>query len=87
MELNAPQTVTTSCPAKEFRQRYIMVGCINCEHFKGTALLTSADEMDIKDHVTGKFKGKRPIQWQEKHVIRCAYPMTRRCSDISIVED
>ena len=87
MDLDIPTTTTTSCPDKGFKQRYIHLGCIKCEYFKGYAELTKSTEIDIKDRVTGNITGKRPIQWHEKYMIRCAFPMTRRCSDMSIVDE
>ena len=85
--MNIPETVTVSCPMKSMQQRYIVKGCLSCGDYKGIALLTDATEMDIKDRVTGEVKGKRPIQWHEKHIVRCSFPMSRRCSDMSVVED
>ena len=85
--IDIPTTVTVSCPMKQFKQRYLHKGCLECEYFKGIALLTEAEEIDVKDPISGEIKGKRPIQWQEKHVIRCAFPMTRRCSDMSVVDE
>ena len=87
LNIDIPTTVTTSCPIKQFKQRYIHKGCMKCEYFKGIAMLTDADEMDVKDRVTGDITGKRPIQWHEKYMVRCAFPMTRRCSDMSIVDE
>ena len=85
--MNIPETATVSCPEKSMQQRYIVKGCLNCDYYEGTALLTDAIEMDIKDRVTGEAKGKRPIQWHEKNMIKCAYPMTRRCQNMAIVEE
>ncbi len=85
--IDLPTTTTTSCPDKGFQQRYIHLGCLKCDYFKGFAELTSAIEIDIKDRVTGEVKGKRPVLWHEKFMIRCTFPMTRRCTDMSIVED
>jgi len=85
--MNIPDTVTVSCPIKEFRQRYVIKGCTNCEYFTGVSEMTNADELDLKDPITGQVVGKRPINWHEKYVIRCAFPMTRRCADMSVAED
>jgi len=82
-----PATVTVSCPIKQFQQRYVKVGCMNCDFYAGIAMLTDATEMPIRERVTGKEIGLRPIHWHEKYMVRCAYPMTRRCTNISIVED
>ena len=87
MDLIIPTTVTTSCPMKEFKQRYLIKGCLKCEYFKGVDILTKAEEVDTKDPVTGKVTGKRSLGWHEKNVIRCAFPMTRRCFDLSVVEE
>ena len=82
-----PETAITSCPLKGFAQRYIVKSCADCEYFQGTALLTDAIEVDTKDKVTGEKTGKRPIRWHERNMIRCAYPMTRRCFDLHVIED
>jgi len=85
--IELPETVTVSCPLKSFQQRYVKRGCLACEYHKGFAMLTDAEEMPVKDRVTGKEIGMRLIQWHEKYMVRCAYPMTRRCANIAIVED
>jgi len=82
-----PETVTVSCPLKRFQQRYVSKGCFNCEFYKGTAPLTDALETEVKDKVTGVVKGTRPLAWHEKNMIVCAYPMTRRCANMAIVEE
>ena len=87
-DINIPDTVTVSCPLKNFQQRYLNKGCVSCsEFFKGIAPLTEANEIEVKDKVTGKLLGTRPIYWHEKFMIRCAYPMTRCCANMAIVEE
>lgn len=86
-EIDVPTSTAVSCPLKQFKQRYLHKGCFKCEYFKGVASLTDATEMNIKDPVTSEATGTRPIYWHEKNMIRCAFPMTRRCSDISVVEE
>lgn len=85
--IRIPDGVTVSCPLKNSQQRYIKKGCVKCEYFKGTTLLTDAEEMPIKDPFTSQIVGKRPIHWHEKHLLLCGFPMQRRCSDMTIVEE
>jgi len=84
---DVPETVTVSCPLKKFQQRYICKGCFKCEFFKGVTPLTNALETEVRDKVTGVTTGMRLLEWHEKNMIICAYPMTRRCANMSIVED
>lgn len=79
--------VTVSCPEKSMQQRYIKKGCVKCSYFHGVSLLTDAVEVDVKDRLTGEVTGKRPIYWHEKYLVKCAYPMTRRLANMSIVEE
>lgn len=85
--MEVPTSVTVSCPIKNFKQRYLHKGCMNCEYFKGITALTDAIEKEVKDPVTGIVLKMRPIEWHEKYMIRCSFPMTRRCSNMAIVED
>ena len=88
-DFNDPQIqyVTVSCPIKKMQQRYIVKGCKNCEHCKGFGRLTDS-EFDIKkDSDTGEIISKRPLAWHEKYLIRCTYPMARRCANMAIVEE
>ena len=85
--IDIPETVTVSCPMKRFQQRYIVKGCLKCEHYKGIDTLTESIETDATDNVTKKVIGRRKLAWHERFVIRCAFPMTRRCANITIVED
>lgn len=87
IENKTPETVTVACPLKGFQQRYVIKGCMNCEYYKGIAMLTDAIEMPINDPVTKMAKGMRPIHWHEKFMIRCACPTTRRCANMAIAED
>jgi len=82
-----PPEVTVSCPEKRFQQRYLNKGCFNCDYFKGVEILTSALEKETKDSVTGAVTGSRELGWHERFMIRCSFPMTRRCSNMAIVEE
>jgi len=85
--IEIPTSVTAHCPIKNFRPRYLHMGCVKCEYFKGIQALTDAIDMEVKDPVTGIVTGMRPIEWHEKFMIRCAFPITRRCSNMAIAED
>ena len=88
IEKDVPKTATVHCPLKSMQPRYILKGCLNgCEHYSGLGYLTDSETMPINDRVTGEKIGDRPIRWHEKYLIRCAAPMTRRCSNIEIVEE
>jgi len=86
-ENEIPKTATVCCPLKSMQPRYIVKGCLKCIHYQGLGYLTDSETMPVKDRVTGKEIGERPIRWHEKYVIRCAAPMTRRCGNIEIVEE
>lgn len=85
--IEIPASVTVSCPDRRFQQRYLHKGCLQCEHFKGVTALTDAFEKEVKDQVTGIVLRMRPIEWHEKYMIRCSFAMTRRCSNMAIVEE
>lgn len=87
LEKDIPDTATCACPLKRFQQRYLVKGCLNCEYFKGVSLMTEANEVEIKEPLTGIVKGLRKIEWHEKYMIRCAFPTSRRCNNISVVEE
>jgi len=87
VESEVPKTATVHCPLKRMQPRYIVKGCLSCEHYQGLGYLTDSETMPVNDRVTGARIGERPIQWHEKYVIRCAAPMTRRCGNIEIVEE
>ena len=85
--IHIPAGVTVACPVKNFQQRYLRTGCLSCEYFKGTKLLTDAEEMPVRNPFTSAVTGSRPIKWHEKNMIVCTFPMTRRCSDMSVAEE
>ena len=85
--IDIPLTVTASCPIKGFKQRYIHKGCLKCEYYKGIAILTESEAVYKKDEETGEQILVRLLEWHERFLIRCAWPTTRRCSNIEIVED
>lgn len=82
-----PETVTVSCPLKQFQQRYIVKGCGSCEFFKDFAILTTALETEVKDSKTGIVTGTRALAWHERFMIVCAYPMTRRCANVEVIDE
>ena len=82
-----PETVTVCCPLKGFKNRYLHKGCLNCDYFGGVRLLCDAEEISIKNPVSGEVTGTRPLGWHEKYMIVCACPTTRRCSNIEIIEE
>jgi len=81
--IRVPDGVTVSCPLLNSQQRYVVKGCLGCEYFKGTTLLTDAEEMPIKDPFTSRVIGKRKIHWHEKHLVLCGFPMQRRVADMT----
>lgn len=73
------------CPELGFKPRRASRACASCEQFHGIAMMTEAEEVDVKDRA-GNVIGKRPILWHEKYVIRCAYPIERRTQILEVVE-
>ena len=82
-----PETVTAHCPLKAFQPRYLHKGCLHCDHFGGVKLMCDAEEIAVKNPVSGEVIGTRKLGWHEKYMIVCGCPTTRRCGNIEIVEE
>jgi len=53
IEDQIPQTATVHCPLKRMQPRYIVKGCLSCDHYQGLGYLTDSETMPVKDMVTG----------------------------------